>query len=211
MARKPKVRSAPEAAERRLRRTNRWKVVRTALQLTVLAALIAYATMAIVRARSVPSDVTPAITAGTGGGNRFIAISYPGLTRSTRLDSKIVNEDAFAEQIQALINSGYVAITQSDIVNYYSDPVSLQIFRSLYCDSLIRPGEEDIGICIDGPYPFERLLTFRNSHGSEKYGIILGENSLVSFSPGNQVYLFPGHLLPHLLGDRFKKINGNSL
>lgn len=48
---------------------------------------------------------------------RFICISYNGLTTSDKLSSKLVTQKAFNEQIAALKASGYVSITQQDVIN----------------------------------------------------------------------------------------------
>jgi len=111
-------------AERRLRWHNRVKVLRTVVQLAALAALAAYIVVSILGGRGLFGSGTP--TAASGGEERtqsgegsFIAISYPGLTRSKSLESKIVNVDTFSQQLRALKDSGYVTVTQQDVLNNY--------------------------------------------------------------------------------------------
>ena len=114
-------------AQARLQRANRSKVLRTVLQLLALTAAVAYLIFSIIRANNartatVANTQTPVgITAhqGQNEGMHFIAISYPGLTKSTSQESRIVNHALFEEQIAALKASGYVTISQNDILNYY--------------------------------------------------------------------------------------------
>ncbi|MEA4999331.1 MAG: hypothetical protein VB087_08105 [Candidatus Limiplasma sp.] len=117
-----------EKAYLRVKRDNRRKVLRTVLQITALVAALGYGIYAIVRAddaqRAKYALQTPAGNANVqagGSGSHFIALSYPGLTRSTSIQSRIVNQDRFAEQLEALHASGYVTISQQDILNYYQN------------------------------------------------------------------------------------------
>lgn len=118
---KPKVSHAQE----RLDRSNRYKSLRTIAQVAVLVFLVALLVAAIIHStglESVLSGASPSATPARStqeGSRSFIAISYPGLTKSTSLSSKIVNQALFKEQINALKASGYVTIKQEDILNYY--------------------------------------------------------------------------------------------
>jgi len=110
----------------RLKRENRRKTARTILQLAVLAFAVGLAVFSIIRANNAQNGSgTTQAPAGIAAkqadamGSHFIALSYPGLTRSTSLESRIVNEKRFAEQMAALKASGYVTITQQDILNFY--------------------------------------------------------------------------------------------
>jgi hypothetical protein len=108
-----------EQAELRLRRYNRRKTVRTALQIAVLVLAVAFGVLSLVRGKpSAPVSVTNTAT-GADAGNQLIAISYPGLTSSTSLDSKVVNVELFKEQITALQAAGYVTVSQKDVADYY--------------------------------------------------------------------------------------------
>ena len=125
-------------SERRLRSKNRWKAIRTVLQAALLVVVVALAARAIL----FPNQYTPVTQdpaylnasetewtqnqdgeeqtqAGSAGRSGFIAISYNGLTRSDSLDSAIVTQEAFEEQMAALHASGYVTITQQDVLDYY--------------------------------------------------------------------------------------------
>lgn len=109
-----------------LKRENRRKTARTILQLAVLAFAVGLAVFSIIRANNAQDGSgTTQAPAGIAAkqadamGSHFIALSYPGLTRSTSLESRIVNEKRFAEQMAALKASGYVTITQQDILNFY--------------------------------------------------------------------------------------------
>ena len=112
-------------AQARLNRSNRYKVFRTIAQVAGLAILVALILSALLPRGGISTllgGATPTATVSTnvsGERKSFIAISYPGLTKSTSLDSKIVNQELFKEQINALKNNGYVTISQDDIVNYY--------------------------------------------------------------------------------------------
>lgn len=108
-----------EQAELRLRRYNRRKTVRTVLQIVVLVLAVGFGIFSLVRGNSRAPVSTVDTATGADAGNQFIAISYPGLTTSTSLDSKVVNADLFEEQITALQAAGYVTISQKDVANYY--------------------------------------------------------------------------------------------
>jgi hypothetical protein len=110
-----------------LKRKNLYKTIRTVVQLLVLVAVVIFILFSLLPKPKPKADLQgetltgPRITNGetTAEENRFIAISYPGLTESKRLDSKIVNYNVFKQQIDALKASGYVTISQEDIINYY--------------------------------------------------------------------------------------------
>lgn len=124
--------------EVRISRRNRWKVVRTILQTILVLFVLFLAGSALYRHRTkqeveeaepdyisstecelVQSPVSGGIEPRNTDGTSFIAISYNGLTSSDRLDSSIVTQEAYEEQMAALHASGYVTITQQDVVDYY--------------------------------------------------------------------------------------------
>ena len=73
-----------------------------------------------VSARSVlPEDAEPAVKAGDGA--HFISVSFNGVNTSEKLESKIVNLENFRKQAALLAQSGYVTITQQDVLNYYNE------------------------------------------------------------------------------------------
>ena len=118
--------------EELIKRKNLYKVIRTVLQFLVLATAIIFGVFSLL-SKQKPQAVLlgevltgPKIANGeTAEENRFIAISYPGLTESKRLDSKIVNYQVFSQQIEALKASGYVTISQENIIDYYLEYGSL--------------------------------------------------------------------------------------
>ncbi len=64
-----------------------------------------------------PENAEPAVQAGDGA--RFICISYNGVNQSEKLESKIVNLEVFKKQVALLKQSGYVTISQQDVLDYY--------------------------------------------------------------------------------------------
>ncbi len=116
---------APQT-EQMLRRKNTFKTIRTVVQIVVLAAAVLWGVYLLIPKPKPQAELTSGSLANPGGlisdvagSNRFIAISYPGLTESKRLESKIVNYEVFRQQIEALKASGYVTISQEDIIDYY--------------------------------------------------------------------------------------------
>lgn len=122
----------------RISRRNRWKVIRTILQIILVLFVLFLAVRALLRHREqqaareaepayisssecelVQSPVSGGIEPRNTDGTSFIAISYNGLTTSDRMDSSIVTQQAYEEQMAALHASGYVTITQQDVVDYY--------------------------------------------------------------------------------------------
>lgn len=129
-----KKQGTPQAPRRPLTQSERWlkqkykvKHIRIAIQI-VLMGLVIYIFMATVvfPPRYQPSTLATAVN-GEGGAaasvsaeaSRFICISYSGLTKSTALDSAIVSQRSFAEQLDALRASGYTTISQQDVADYY--------------------------------------------------------------------------------------------
>lgn len=66
-----------------------------------------------------PAEAEPAVRAGDGA--RFICVSYNGVNTSEKLESKIVNLENFKKQVALLAQSGYVTITQQDVLDYYNE------------------------------------------------------------------------------------------
>lgn len=122
MAKKITTGKTSEDAKKRLQRENRKKLFRTIVQIMLLAYFLVYLAVSIIQRQALMNSSSPTTVApenNADGVGSFIAISYPGLTKSTSLASKIVNKDVFTEQIEALKSSGYVTISQADIINYY--------------------------------------------------------------------------------------------
>lgn len=139
-------------------RKNVWKVIRTLLQ----AALVVGVVYVLVRLFFLNNHYTPVgdltyadssqyeLTAsgqGTRADSGFICISYNGLVINDDLESMIVSKDAFNEQMAALHASGYVTITQQDVIDYYlykeplPDKAMLLIFEDgIYNTTLMAQG-----------------------------------------------------------------------
>lgn len=128
--------------ERKLHRKNIFKIVRTILEVMIIAAVIVWAVWSLVSYRSkqhvlradaemectmIPSDeiVGGLSSAGKATGPHFIAISYNGLTDIVRPDGKIVTKASYDEQMQTIKDSGYQTITQQDVIDYYTKGASL--------------------------------------------------------------------------------------
>lgn len=111
-------------------RKNTWKVIRTLLQVLVCLAVL----LVLVRLLFFASYYDPVdqqsyadsssyeLTAsgqGAAADSGFICISYNGLVIGDELESMIVSQRAFNEQMAALHASGYVTISQQDVLDYY--------------------------------------------------------------------------------------------
>lgn len=128
--------------ERKLARKDAMKIVRTVVELLLVAAVILWAVLSLVRynakQRSTRVDAELDCTmipgeeivdgfesAGKASGVHFIAISYNGLTDVEREGGKIVTQASYEEQMQCIKASGYQTITQQDVVEYYLRGASL--------------------------------------------------------------------------------------
>ena len=105
--------------ERKLRRKNRMKVVRSIFELAVILAVITWAVVSLITYRNqmsidqpdaekncvmvpcaeIVGDLAPVAVADSP---HFIAISYNGLTDTVREGGKLVTKAAYEEQLQAL-------------------------------------------------------------------------------------------------------------
>lgn len=128
MQNQPETAKASDKTLARLRRFNRVKVVRTALQVALLVGAVVFGVISLINNRvnqSTAEDHTVRAEIPTDQEPSFIALSYPGLTKSESLTSKIVNDKVFAKQMAVLKQMGYVTISQQDILNYYLNYGSL--------------------------------------------------------------------------------------
>ncbi len=128
---KKKQTKPKSAQDRALRRKNRWKAFRSVLQWVAIAALLAYILWEYILPEKVNTYVetkAAAATAKSAGGEdgddaadngRFITVAYSGIVETENRESTIVSRQSFEEQIAALKASGYVTISQQDIVDYY--------------------------------------------------------------------------------------------
>ncbi len=128
--------------EKKLRRKNRLKVVRTVIELVIILAVVAGAVAALISYRyqekqlhpdpelnavmASGSDVIAGLTpVGKAVGNHFIVVSYNGLTDTVRKNGRIVTRAAYEEQLQTLKASGYQTITQRDLIDFYENGTPL--------------------------------------------------------------------------------------
>jgi len=115
-----------------MHRKNIWKVIRTSLQVLVLAVILIYvAKIFFFSSRYDPVETTAYSSSANyelsnseyartvPESNGFICISYNGIVASNDMDSRIVSQRSFQEQMAALHASGYVTITQQDVLDYY--------------------------------------------------------------------------------------------
>ena len=112
------------------KRKNVWKVFRTLLQVVAcLAVLLLLVRLLFFASYYDPADQQSYADAsryeltssgqGAQGDSGFICISYNGLVINDDLDSMIVSQRAFNEQMAALHASGYVTVSQQDVLDYY--------------------------------------------------------------------------------------------
>lgn len=128
--------------EQKLARKNALKVVRTILEILIIAAVIFWAVASLMRHSAktriqkaeaelectmIPSAeiVDGWESAGKADGTHFIAISYNGLTDVEREGGKIVTKASYEEQMQSLKESGYQTITQQDVIDCYNKGAGL--------------------------------------------------------------------------------------
>ena len=125
--------------EKWVARKNKYKVVQAIFEITVCAAAVVWVVLSIRsynlkqnQETALPPESESAMipcgevvsgytSAGRASGTHFIAISYNGIVKQPVVDGKIVNLEAFMEQMQALKASGYQTITQQDVVNAYEN------------------------------------------------------------------------------------------
>lgn len=113
------------------RRKNAWKIIRTTLQVLVIVCVVGYVARLLLFGKQYIPLSAEAVYAGSGeyelaaasGGDSgdpgFICISYNGLVNAEKLDSRVVSRQQFDEQMAALHASGYVTVTQQDVLDYY--------------------------------------------------------------------------------------------
>ncbi len=129
--------------DRWLRRKNRLKVIRTVFELLVMIFAVVWVFLSLKsykESRSNPSALPPAnestmipsdlITEGYdsmghASGTHFIALAYNGVVVKPIEGGKIVNLQAFKEQMQTLKASGYQTISQEDILRAYKNGANL--------------------------------------------------------------------------------------
>ncbi len=103
------------------------KLFRGTIQLIILIAIA----IMVINAFLKVSKYIPYKTEEFSEDNGFICVSYSNIDRST--DKNVISEKILDEQLAALYESGYVTITQKDILDYYNNkkllpPKSLFLF-----------------------------------------------------------------------------------
>lgn len=114
------------------KRKNTWKIIRTSAQVIVILAILVYVVKILFFSqRYDPVDTTAyssssnyeltnsAYSRTVPDDSGFICISYNGIVVANDLESRIVSQRSFQEQMAALHASGYVTITQQDVLDYY--------------------------------------------------------------------------------------------
>ncbi|MBP3452477.1 MAG: hypothetical protein J6M20_02040 [Clostridia bacterium] len=118
--------------QRFMKRKNAWKVIRTTLQVAVILLILFHVVKLLffskhytpVDPSTYANSASMALSHSPQGGsapedNGFICISYNGVVSTNSLDSRVVSQRSFREQMDALHASGYVTITQQDVLDYY--------------------------------------------------------------------------------------------
>ncbi|MDE7259614.1 MAG: glycoside hydrolase, partial [Lachnospiraceae bacterium] len=107
-----------------VRRKNIRKVVRSIMEEAILILLL----IIVIRAlftfdKYEPYDETKVEMAQPGEDTGFIALSYFGVDRNET--KTLISTERLKEHIDALAKSGYVTITQQDILDYYREGKAL--------------------------------------------------------------------------------------
>lgn len=126
------------------RRKDRFKRVRTVIQLLVLALSAAILINLFFHLKTYHPYDDSAVSDG-GEDTGFIAISYFGVDRIGD-SSTLIGKDLLEEHLSALKDQGYVTITQKDIEDYYENGKPLPK-RALYL--MFEDGRRDTAIFAD--------------------------------------------------------------
>ncbi len=122
----------PPERKKELKKKNRRKVFRYLVQYAILIGIVAllvaptvtpsvYEPTVIPATSTQSSPITQSASADDVAMNDagFICISYSGVVQYADLDSTIISKSDFEAHMDALKASGYVTISQQDILNYY--------------------------------------------------------------------------------------------
>lgn len=129
--------------DRWLIRKNRLKVIRTIFEVIVMVLALSWVIKSLwdykqaqVQPNPMPPEKESAMISsesitegydsmGHASGTHFIALAYNGVVAKAVEGSKIVNLQAFKEQMQTLKASGYQTISQEDVIRAYRDGENL--------------------------------------------------------------------------------------
>lgn len=118
---------------------DRRKALRVAFQLLFLLAVIAFAIVQLFTLKTYQA-YTPQ-NANYAGDKGFVALAYFGVGRIGKPD--LISERRLREHLQALKNTGYVTITQQDVIDYYKSGKELPA-RALFL--MFEDGRRDTAI-----------------------------------------------------------------
>jgi hypothetical protein len=125
-----------------IRRKNIKKVVRTVFEAVVLIALLVLIIQALFVFRTYePYDESQVEMATEDEDTGFIALSYFGVDRNAT--STLVSTEQLREHLDALVASGYVTVSQQDILDYYQNGKKLPK-KSLFL--MFEDGRRDTAI-----------------------------------------------------------------
>ncbi|MGC7873052.1 glycoside hydrolase [Desulfosporosinus sp. SYSU MS00001] len=119
------------------KKKDRMKIIRSIIEGCLLLAIVAVIIRALPNKDYVPVNDQNIIQSDKG----FIALSYFGVDRTG--DQKLISTDRLDEQLKALKESGYVTITQQDILDYYTKGTKLPA-KSLFL--MFEDGRKDTAI-----------------------------------------------------------------
>lgn len=115
----------------------RMKIIRSIIEGCILLLILAVIIRALPNKEYVPVNDRNFTQSDQG----FIALSYFGVDRTG--DQSLISTDRLDEQLKALKESGYVTITQDDILNYYTKGTKLPA-KSLFL--MFEDGRKDTAI-----------------------------------------------------------------
>lgn len=144
------------------KKSNRIKAVRTVFEIIALLGLLAAIIYAFFSIKSYQAD-----TKAPTGNNGFIALSYFGVDRTQKATQ--IDNDMLAQQLHALKTSGYVTISQQDILDYYNNGKPLPQ-KALYL--VFEDGRKDSALFVQ-PVLEElnykaTMLTYANKFGARQ-------------------------------------------
>lgn len=123
------------------KRKNLWKVIRAVLELVGVAVLFVYIGYILFwEPEYQPYEETLAKSAEDAG---FVALSYFGVEKFDSDSSTLIDQKRLDEHLKALYESGYVTISQQDILDYYAGKKKLPE-KSLFL--MFEDGRRDTAI-----------------------------------------------------------------
>ncbi|MBR5800368.1 MAG: glycoside hydrolase [Lachnospiraceae bacterium] len=156
----------------RWKRKNFFKVVRTIAEFIIVVIML----FIIIRALFWEPDYVPydekSITKGEDGG--FIALSYFGVEKYESDSTTLIDEKRLEEHLKALYESGYVTISQQDVLDYYEGKKTLPE-KSLFL--MFEDGRRDTAIFAE---KIMEKYNFCATMGTYARNIILTDSKFLS-------------------------------